>query len=280
MSGNSNLLIAYPYLGAKNTVIGEIRQYFPRHKHFVDVFFGSGAVTLNKKSSPIETANDINGEVINFFRMLREQPQNLIRALEYTPVSREEFNLSWDMSNATDLERARRFFVRARQSFRSLGAQAQNKGWNMAKTKAETKHAETVTRWINSVEMLPLVVNRLKQVQFENRHFRDLIPAIDFNEAFFYLDPTYPDEARKSKNDYRFEMTKAEHYELAEIVHNIEGKAMISGYECPLMKKLYGDWNLVKLKTRANNMRRDPVQECIWMNYIPPTHSQKILFVI
>lgn len=278
MSGNSNRLIAFPYLGAKNTVIDEIKQYFPSHIHFVDVFFGSGAVTLNKQPSSIETANDINGDVVNFFRMLREQPSRLIAALELTPVSREEFDNSWDMTNITDLERARRFFVRARQSFRSMGEQAQNKGWNMAKTKSETKHAETVTRWINSIDMLPLVIERLKQIQFENRHFRDLIPAVDFSDAFFYLDPTYVPESRKSKNDYRFEMTIDEHYELAEIAHNIEGKAMISGYKCKLMKELYGDWHFRKLKVRANNMRRGRVQECIWMNYTPPTHSQSSIF--
>lgn len=279
MSGNKNKIIAFNYFGGKYTWVEYLYKYFPDHYHFIDVFGGSMAVTLNKVRSKIDTANDINSDVFNFFKVLRENPDELLHQLMLTPVSREEYNYCFysQESKVTDVERARMFFVRARQSFYGLGAQRQNKGWHLAKTKTGAKYGETVSKWINSIDKLDVVLSRLSTIQLENKCFRDLIPAIDFEDAFFYLDPPYPEESRKSKNDYKFDFTNKDHEDLAEIANNAKGKIMLSSYDCELINDLYppDKWRKIKFPVKKNNIRSGNVQECIWINY---EHKERNLF--
>lgn len=277
MSGRRNKLIAFNYFGGKFTYVDKLQQYFPIHFHFIDVFMGSMVVTLNKRPSNIDTANDINGDIVNFFRVLREQPEELISLLELTPVAREEFNNSWDMTGISNLERARRFYVRIRQSFCGMGAQRKNKGWHMVKTQSRCKMGETVSRWRNAIEKLWPVIERLKSIQIENRDFREIIPVLDSETSFFYCDPPYHKEARCSFNDYMFEFSNKDHEDLAELLHGIQGKAMISGYDCKSMRELYSGWYIVKFPVKFNNIRSTQAQECIWMNYDPDMECQRDL---
>lgn len=277
MSGNTSKLIAFNYFGGKFTLADKLQQHFPKHIHFIDVFMGSMVVTLNKEPSSIDTVNDINSDIVNFFKVLRNSPNDLISLLNLTPVARDEFNASWHMDNCTDLERARRFYVRIRQSFCGMGAQRKNKGWHMVKTKSRANLGETVSKWHSGIEKLFPVIDRLTHIQIENKDFRDLINTLDFKEAFFYCDPPYPKDVRSSFNDYRFEFSQEDHKDLADLLHKIKGKAMISGYDGPTMQKLYGDWRMVKFPIKFNNIRSSQVQECIWMNY-EPEHTQSRLF--
>lgn len=271
MSRNRKKIIAFNYFGGKYTWVEHLYKHFPSHYHFIDVFCGSMAVTLNKDRSRIDTANDINSDVFNFFKVLREKPDELIHLLMITPVSREEYNFSFysQDKDVSDVERARMFFVRARQSFYGLGAQRENKGWHLSKTKTGAKYGETVSKWINSIDKLDLVLARLSTIQLENKCFRDLIPAVDYADAFFYLDPPYPEESRKSKNDYKFDFTNQDHEDLAGIVNGIKGKAMLSSYDCNLINDLYPaeKWTKIKFPVKKNNIRSGEVQECIWINY-------------
>lgn len=267
MAGNRNKLIAFNYFGGKFQIVEKLYKYFPEHVHFVDVFCGSMVITLNKEPSKIDTANDISGKLINFFKVLREHPNELITSLALTPVSREEYNLSWKQSK-DPIENARRFYIRVRQSYFGLGGQRENKGWHLTKTHANARYGETVSKWLNSIDKLPFIIDRLKQIQIENRNYDHLIKSMDFDGAFFYCDPPYPAESRVSGNDYEHEFSVKEHKKLSKILHNVKGKVMISGYDCLTMQKLYGDWNFVNLH-QNNQLRRIGVEECIWMNYKP-----------
>ena len=267
MSGNKGKLIAFNYFGGKFTLADKLYQFFPKHIHFIDVFCGSMAVTLNKPYSQIDTANDISGDVVNFFHVLREFPDELIGQLLLTPISREEFNNSWGTEGCSDIEKARRFYVRIRQSFCGMGAQRLNKGWHMVKTKSRTNLGETISKWHSGIEKLYPVISKLTHIQIENKDFRDLISTLDFAGAFFYCDPPYPKDVRGSFNDYKFEFSQQDHEELADILHSIKGKAMISSYDGPTMQRLYGDWRIFRFPIKFNNIRSTQVQECIWMNY-------------
>lgn len=269
MSGNTSKIIAFNYTGGKFTITDKLEKFFPEHIHFIDVFSGSGVVTFNKRPSKIETINDINGDIVNFFRVLRDNPYELYTLLYLTPTSRDEFDQSWNMEGCSDLERARRFYVRVRQSYFSMGAQNKNKGWHMVKTQSRSNMAETISKWKNAIQKLWPVIDRLTSIQIENRDFRELIQVLDFDGAFFYCDPPYPKEVRASYNDYRYELSDKDHYDLAEILHHIKGKAMISGYNGPIMERLYGDWFFQGFSIKQNNIRKKPVRECIWMNYDP-----------
>ncbi|HTF80097.1 MAG TPA: DNA adenine methylase, partial [Cytophagales bacterium] len=168
MSGNSSKLIAFNYFGGKFSWVEQLIKHFPEHEHFVDMFCGSLAVTLNKPYSNIDTANDINSEVINFFRVLRNRPEELTTLLRLTPVSREEYNYAWQCYEDVDeLEKARMFYVRVRQSFYGLGIQRRNKGWHMSSVHSNTRFGETVSKWHNAIDSLHDIIDRLTHVQLE-----------------------------------------------------------------------------------------------------------------
>lgn len=268
MSGDNKKIIAFNYFGGKFTWVDQLEKHFPHHIHFIDVFCGSLAVTLNKKPSKIETANDINTEVINFFNVLRKQTTHLLAQLQLTPISRHEYNQCWEvLPTDSDLERARKFYVRVRQSFYGLGVQRRNKGWQLTVKHSAAKGGETVSKWKNALKKLPAIIDRLTSIQFECKNWKEVIINMDFPGAFFYCDPPYDPASRKSTNDYKYEFTQNDHRELAMVLHSIVGKAMISGYDSPLMRELYHDWTMVIFPKKKNNIRSGEVQECIWMNY-------------
>lgn len=258
-------------------MVQQLYDYFPAHHHFVDLFCGSMVVTLNKPLSNIDTANDINGEVVNFFKVLREKPEELLSMIYLTPVSRQEYNESWNIDNCSDVERARRYYTRIRQSFYGLGAQRKNKGWHLTKKNSRSHVSEVVSKWLNGVEKLLPIIDRIKYIQIENRDFRELLPLIDDESVFFYCDPPYPRESRVSFNDYRFDFADQDHRDLSEILHTIKGKAMISGYECKTMNELYKDWTMVRLG-EFYTISGKKGKECIWMNYQKNGKDQYKLF--
>lgn len=287
MSGNKNKLIAFNYFGGKFTWLDYLYANFPpRFTHLVDLFGGSMVVSLNYRGNVIRTVNEINGEVTNFFIQLRDHEAELVRALRFTPCSELEYSRCWSREDAPDdLERARRFYVRVRQSFFGLGSQRQNKSWHMAKQHVNAQGGETVSRWVNGVDKLHEVAMEIRRnFQIVNGHYLNTIDRADCDGAFFYCDPPYPLESRGSGHtDYTFDFTDEDHQVLSERLHRIDGLAMVSGYDCPLMRELYGDWQMVRFPIKRNNIRSNIVngsgtimQECVWMNYEPRNCNQKL----
>lgn len=286
MSGNKSKIIAFNYFGGKFTWIEYLYRYFPEgFTHLVDLFAGSMVVSINYPGKVIKTANEINSDITNFFEVLRNHEDDLIRLLLLTPCSLQEYDNCWEYSD-DNIEQARRFYVRVRQSFFGLGCQRQNKGWHMAKKRVIVQGGCTVSRWNNAIEKLHEVAEGLRsRFQITNLDYADCIDKIDFPKAFFYCDLPYPVESRGGKSkgkDYKFDFTDDDHRQLAARLHRIEGKAMISGYNCNLMNELYGDWHKAKFPIKRNNIRSNIVngsgtimQETIWMNYVP-TNYQKL----
>lgn len=268
MSGNKNKIIAFNYFGGKFTWLDYLYAEFPvNFKHLIDLFGGSFVVSLNYKGNVIKTANELNNDITNFFEVLRNNEADLIRLLKLTPCSMQEYNNCWETTD-NKIEHARRFYVRVRQSFFGLGAQKRNKGWYMAKTHVNCQGGETVSRWNNAIDKLHEVANILRSnFQITPFDYSTCIDKIDFEGAFFYCDPPYTKRSRASFNDYKFEFTDEDHFELASKLMHIKGKAMISGYDCSLMNDLYKDWRKVKFPVKKNNIRSSEVQEVIWMNY-------------
>lgn len=271
MSGNSTKIIAYNYFGGKFTWLDYLYANFPiDFNHLVDVFGGSFCVSLNYRGRVIKTANEINEDITNFFEVLRNNESELIRLLLLTPCSRSEYNKCWHHSD-DKIERARRFYVRARQSFFGLGAQRKNKGWHMAKSQVNAMGGEAVSKWNNAIEKLYNVADAIRSnYQITNYDFLECIDKIDFEKAFFYCDPPYPEETRASYNDYKFEFSTEKHIELSKKLHSIKGMAMVSSYNSKLYNELYHDWIKVELPIKKNNIRSSEVQEVIWMNYDRP----------
>lgn len=271
MSGHKNKIIAFNYFGGKFSWLEYLYSNFPENfTHLVEVFGGSLSVSLNYPRPCIKTANEINSDITNFFEVLRDHEPELIRLLLLTPCSNQEYDNCW-IKTDNKIENARRFYVRVRQSFFGLGCSRKNKGWHFAKQNGDTRGGETVSKWFNALEKLHEVAEIIRNnFQITNFYALVIIEKADFPKAFFYLDPPYSKRSRKSYNDYAFEYTDEDHFKLASKLQNIQGKAMLSGYDCSLMNDLYKDWRKVKLPVKKNNIRSGEVQEVIWMNYDEP----------
>jgi len=217
----------------------------------------------------VETYNDIDGEVVNFFRVLRDQSEELLKAIAFTPFSRQEFALALSKfaNELTDLERARRFFVRARQVRTGLAQTASLGRWANCKKTSRAGMAGVVSRWLGSVEDLPEIAERLLRVQIESRPAVEVITLYDSEDTLFYCDPPYPHETRGDSKAYKYEMTEKDHIELAQVLQRIKGKAAISGYRCELMDTLYQGWRCVEAPEKNCHSVKKPRTEALWTNY-------------
>jgi DNA adenine methylase len=222
---------AIRYHGGKWRLAPWIISQFPAHRRYVEPFAGGANVLLRKRPAEIEVYNDLNGQVVNFFRVLRERGDELARAIELTPFSREEYDRAHEP--ATDeLETARRFYVLAWQGFGSPIAKW-NTGW----------------RW---VERQPAI---------------DIIKQFDTAETLVYCDPPYLSETRSKWRLSAYgdtEMTNDDHRQLADVLHGIEGMAIISGYPSALYDELYHDWQRVTCE--AVNDAAKVTVECLWLS--------------
>jgi DNA adenine methylase len=241
----------------------------PEAHHYCEPFAGSAAVLINRSPSPIETYNDIDGEVVNFFKMLRDFPEDLTRVIGLTPFSREEFYtaINGSIQGVTQLERARRFYIRARQTRTGLAQTATLGRWANCKNTSRAGMSGVVSRWLGGVEALGEIGDRLLRVQIENRPALDVIRLYDSPQTLFYCDPPYLHETRGDSNAYGFEMIQDEHHQLSWALNRISGKAAISGYRCALMDKLYKGWRRFDADEKQCHSIKKMRQECLWMNY-------------
>lgn len=241
----------------------------PDCHHYCEPFAGSAAVLLNRAPAPVETYNDIDSEVANFFRVLRDDKDRLIEAIGLTPFSREEFFQAVSAPDAplTDLERARRFFVRARQARTGLAQTASIGRWANCKNTSRAGMSGAVSRWLGSIDDLPHIALRLLRVQIENRPALDVIKLYDSPGTLFYCDPPYVHSTRGDRQAYRFEMDDAAHRDLAEGLAACRGKAAVSGYRCDLMDSLYRSWRRVDAPVKNCHSIKKPRCEALWANY-------------
>jgi DNA adenine methylase len=261
--------IAFGWYGGKYSHLDWLLPLLPEVHHYCEPFAGSGAVLFNRPPAMVETYNDIDGEVVNFFRALREDSDNLIRAIALTPFSREEFYNAVTQTDDTvaPLERARRFYIRARQARTGLAQTATLGRWANCRNTSRAGMSGVISRWFGGIEALGDIAERLLRVQIENRPAIDVIQLYDGPNTLFYCDPPYPHESRGDSNAYGFEMNERQHTELADVLHSAEGKAAVSGYRCTLMDRLYSDWRRFDAEPKHCHSIKRLRQECLWMNY-------------
>jgi DNA adenine methylase len=263
--------IVFGWYGGKFSHLEWLLPLLPMTPYYCEPFAGSGAVLLNRPSSGVETYNDLDGEVVNFFRVLRDQPEELQRVMALTPFSREEFSLACKLDpTQTPLERARRFYVRARQVRTGLAQTASIGRWANCTSTIRAGMSGVVSRWLGAVEQLPDIALRLMRVQIENRPATDCIRLYDSKDTLFYCDPPYIHETRGGSKAYAYEMTDEHHSELAELLNSVKGKVALSNYDCALMDKLYPSKHWRKLKfQRTNHSTKGVRTETLWTNYNP-----------
>ena len=224
-------LIAFGWYGGKYVHLDFILPHLPTDaEHFCDVYGGSAAVLINREPAPVETYNDLDSELVNFFAVLRDQQERLIRQIGLTPFSREELAKACDTKpSLSDLERARRFYVRARQTRTGLAQTSSEGRWAHCVLTSRAGMAGAVSRWLGAVEELPQIAQRLQRVQIENAPALEVIRRYDTPGTLFYLDPPYVHGSRGDTAAYGHEMTDADHCDLATLLCGIQGRAVLSG---------------------------------------------------
>lgn len=226
---------ALRYYGGKWRLAPWIISFFPEHQNYVEPCGGAASVLLQKPRSPLETYNDLDGNVVNFFRVLRDRPEELIRKIRLTPWARAEYELARDfISDGSKIERARRFYVASAQSIHGgPDPYVRKSGWKIQKADGKNGHYDYG-------ENLEQVANRFKFVQVEQRDALEVIARFDNWDTLHYLDPPYIPETRTHDTDgYRLEVTQDWHDRLAALLHQCQGYVVISGYACPLYTELY-----------------------------------------
>ena len=218
-------------------MVAKLLPLFPSHYTYVEPFGGGASLLFAKAPSPVEVYNDLDGGLVNFFRVLRDPRKfkQFYRLAQLTPYAREEYNScreTWQ-DCADDAERAYRWFVVARMSFSGLFGVS----WSSAVTTSRRGMASTCSLWLSCIEGLPQVAERLLRVQIEQADFRVILDRYDTPETLFYCDPPYVHDTRKGKR-YAHEMTLDDHADLVTLLLGIQGKAILSGYAHPVYQPL------------------------------------------
>jgi DNA adenine methylase len=262
-------LIAFGWYGGKLSHLKWLLPLLPECHHYCEPFGGSAAVLLNRVPSPVETYNDIDGEVVNFFSVLREQRDELVEKIALTPFSREEFfkAVSPQADPPSGVERARLFYVRARQARTGLAQTASLGRWANCKHTTRAGMSGVVSRWLGAVEDLPEIALRLLRVQIENRPAEEVIQLYDNSDTLFYCDPPYPHGSRGDSKAYGYEMTDAQHRQLSTLLQSCKGKVAVSGYRCDLMDELYAGWRSVEAPAKQCHSVKKARTEALWMNW-------------
>ena len=261
--------IVFGWYGGKFNHLDWLLPLLPEAHHYCEPFAGSAAALLNRPPSPLETYNDIDGEVVNFFSVLRDQSEELQRAIALTPFSREEFHNAINASarGISKLERARRFYILARQTRTGLAQSATLGRWANCKNTSRAGMSGSVSRWHHGIDGLSDIAERLLRVQIENRPAVDAIRLYDSPRTLFYCDPPYLHDTRGDSAAYRYEMEASEHIDLSAALSRCEGKVAISGYRNALMDRLYKGWRRFDAPVKLCHSIKKMRHECLWMNY-------------
>lgn len=259
------------YHGGKWRLAPWVISHFPPHRIYVEPFGGAASVLVRKPRSYGEIYNDLDSEVVNVFRVMRDpdKAERLRRRLHLTPFSRLEFEDAYT-SAADDVEAAAKMVVRSFMGFGSASMTREHRtGFRKNSNRSGSTPAMDWARWPDNI---PQLVNRLRGVVIENR---DAIAVMSDNDAphtLHYVDPPYVHSTRSSLNKknggknhyYRHELDDAEHVRLAEFLHQSAGMVVLSGYASALYRDLYGDWKSVSVKHIADGGK--PSVEMLWFN--------------
>lgn len=258
---STSLKAYFGWVGGKSKLAKDIVELIPLdHKIYVEVFGGGLSVFFAKEKSKLEVINDINSDLINLHRAVRNNPQTLSYYLNQLLISRELFNLikGKEIRPKNKIESAAFYLYQLTQSFGS-------KGDNFAMSAKSGRKPKDIYKSYQKWS------KRLRGVTIENKSFQELIPLYDKKEAFFYLDPPYVNTEKYYKNTGGFSIE--EHKQLAALLSQVKGRFLLSYNDCKLVRELYKDFNIRPTKkieyTLGKNVhgKNKSVKEVFITNY-------------
>lgn len=262
----------FAYYGGKTMLADRIASTFPPHRHYVEPFAGSLAVLLAKTPSVMETVNDLDQAIVNFWRVLRNRPDELARVCALTPHSRAEFEDSKNVDAGDELEQARRLWVRLAQG---RSGRLKRAGWRhyVSPSAVYTAFPSYLDGY---VDRMAAAVERLHHVTLECRPALEIIERYGACEdVLLYVDPPYLGSARANDRSYRHElMTDDEHRVLAKALRACKASVVLSGYASDLYDaELYLDWHRTTFQTGTGQGPEGSGwsnrTEVLWSNRLP-----------
>jgi DNA adenine methylase len=258
----------FGYYGAKQRLAAQIIETLPPHNAWVEGFCGSAAITFAKKPAPIEVVNDLDGNIVNLFRVLRKRHTALASVIALTPYARQEFvNAGRGRKKLTSIERARRFLAR---TMMTVNGDAKDAGFSYSSSFTRGGKEARVSRWHNLPERLGEVAERLRNVRIENLDARRLLKLfLNRPATLVYLDPPY---FVKRDHEYVIDANDEDfHRELLMLCCRAKCMILLSGYDTPLYKEMLrakDGWKRVAIKTRTRDTKgKDYVRnEVLWQN--------------
>lgn len=255
------------YHGGKWKLAPWIISHLPPHRTYVEPFGGGGSVLLRKPRSYAEVYNDLDGEIVNVFRMMRDRGPELRELIRLTPFSRAEFMGAY-IPTANQLEQARRTILRSFQGFGSAAACGKSSGFRANSNRSGTTPAHD---WANFAGAVDGLIERLQGVVIEQRDAMAVMSHQDSPVTLHYVDPPYVHSTRSTKvrhsdnrKSYKHEMSDEQHVALSDGLRLLDGMVVLSGYPSPLYNELYGDWLRIDRNAHADGAR-DRI-ECLWLN--------------
>ena len=248
------------YHGGKVRIASKIVGLFPAHNTYCEPFGGGAAVLLAKPRSKLEVYNDLDGDMVTLFRVLRDDPVELARRISLTPWSREEHVLAYQPCD-DDMERARRVLVRSHFGLGGSGIHKRtgfrSAGWRQNKL--------PVHCWGDLPDVIMDCAARMVGVVIEARPALDVMKMNDRPESLHYIDPPYLPETRDRGSDYRHEMSRDDHVALLDFVRSLRGRVVLSGYRSDLYDEALSDWRTIQIRALADG--GGARTEVIWCNY-------------
>ncbi len=244
------------WVGGKRILAKKIISMMPEHHCYVEVFGGAGWVLFRKDPSPVEVYNDLNSDLVNLFRVVRDRLDEFMRRQYFLLSSRQEYHAFLKAIKEgkfkDDIDRAIAFYYLIKNSFSStiFG------GWGYSPARGP--------RYPRCLDALEEARERLKNVYIENLSFDKLIPRWDRKDTLFYCDPPYFMLLEKSgRSYYQCTFSPEEHRRLRDILKGIEGKFILSYDDHPEILKLYRKFNVIKtdpVRYSINNRRNTPIR--------------------
>lgn len=263
------------YHGGKWRLAPWIISHFPDHKVYVEPFGGAASVLMRKARSYCEVYNDLDGEVVNVFRVLRDRQaaEYLCHLLRLTPYAYDEFQESYKKTK-DPIEQARRTIIKACMGFGSASvtgatSTSPGTGFRSCSSRSGTTPSHDFARY---PDLVLSFVERLQGVVIENKPAERILVQHDGTDTLHYIDPPYLHSTRAGRKwrrckSYRHEMTDQDHIELLEIVKGLKGMAIISSYQNDIYADLLSDWTVVSKQVAVDSNAKNPKRtECLWLN--------------
>jgi len=247
------------YVGSKYKMSKKLINLFPKHIGYIEPFFGTGVVFFNKQPSKVEIINDLNGNIINLFKVIKYKKEEFLKECDYFLYSRQLYNEFLEtMHEKNDVKRAFKYFYVMASKYGGL-----NKGgtWSASSIR------NTAKKTYNKLSLIDVIHDRLKHTTIEQLDFEKVIRKYDNKDAFFFLDPPY----YKINELYEKDFTIKDHHRLYKCISNIKGKFLLTINDVEWIRETYKDYNVSEIEVsyskRKGVTENRKTKELIIRNY-------------